>query len=104
MTFVAWYDYDLKNYQQDRHSELQRRFDDRQTTTSIEATEMLRKKSAQEMETEWQKQVKTKKNEEYYKSLKEVDTFLLILTHTYNRIPIPPTRKTSKLLSIPFST
>jgi len=68
-----WYDYDLKSYQQDRHSELQRRFDDRQSTANVEASDLLRKKTSQELETEWQKQVKTKKNDDYYKSLKELE-------------------------------
>lgn len=73
-TLVAWYDYDLKGYQQVRQGELQRRFDERQTTAgSVEATDLIRRKEVQETETEWQQQVKKKKNDEYYKNLKEVN-------------------------------
>ena len=74
MNLVAWYDYDLKGYQRERQGELLRRFDERQaTSTNVEATDLIRKKSIQETETEWQQQVRKKKSEDYYKSLKEVN-------------------------------
>ena len=71
---LAWYDYDLKTYQKDRQDggELQRRFDDRGATQPTDAGDLIRKKSTLEVETEWQKQVKNKKSDEYYKNLKEV--------------------------------
>ena len=72
---AAWYDTELKTYQRDRQEggELYRRFEDRDRQQQSEAGEMLiRKKSQLETETEWQKQVRSKKGDEYYKNLKEV--------------------------------
>lgn len=72
----AWYDYDLKTYQRDRQEaesgELHKRFDDRVQQQSIDAGDLIRRKSQTETETEWQKQVKNKKSDDYYKNIKEV--------------------------------
>lgn len=77
----AWYDYDLKSYQRDRQEsesgELHKRFDDRVQQLqqqSIDAGDLIRRKSQAEAETEWQKQVKNKKGDDYYKNIKEVTT------------------------------
>lgn len=77
LPIVAWYDSDLKTYQKDRQEggELIKRFEERgvQQQQSVElSAEHLRKKSSSEQETEWQRQVKSKKGEDYYKNLKEV--------------------------------
>lgn len=71
---AAWYDYDLKTYQRDRQDggELQKRFDDRGNQVPGDAGDLIRKKSVMETETEWQRQVKNKKSDDYYKNLKEV--------------------------------
>ena len=72
----AWYDYDLKTYQRDRQEaesgELHKRFDDRVQQQPIDAGDLIRRKSQTETETEWQKQVKNKKSDDYYKNIKEV--------------------------------
>ena len=73
---AAWYDSDLKTYQKDRQDggELQRRFEDpSRQAQSDNAAEFFTKKSVVETETEWQRQVKNKKNDDYYKILKQVD-------------------------------
>lgn len=71
----AWYDTELKTYQRDRQEggELYRRFEDRDRQQQSEAGEtLIRKKSQLETETEWQRQVRSKKGDDYYKNLKEV--------------------------------
>ena len=80
---IAWYDSDLKIYQKDRQEgggELLKRFEDRsaQPASAVEvAGDFIRKKSTLETETEWQKQVKNKKSDDYYKNIKEVSKFSL---------------------------
>ncbi|XP_031367951.1 titin isoform X4 [Apis dorsata] len=68
-----WYDYGLTQYQTERqNTELERVFDERHHNISqgIEiATEHLGQKVFKEPETEWQKSVKSKKNEDYYNKL-----------------------------------
>lgn len=70
---LAWYDYGLTQYQSERqNTELEKVFDERHHNISqgIEiATEHLGQKVYKEPETDWQKSVKTKKNEEYYNKL-----------------------------------
>lgn len=70
---LAWYDYGLTQYQFERqNTELERIFDERHQSVSqgIEiATEHLGLKVIKEPETEWQKSVKSKKNEDYYNKL-----------------------------------
>ena len=51
---------------------MQKRFDDRGQQVPGDAGDLIRKKSVAETETEWQRQVKNKKNDDYYKNLKEV--------------------------------
>lgn len=69
----AWYDYELTQYQAERQeTELEKVFDERTQSvthgTQI-ATEHLAPKVIKGPETEWQKSVKTKKNEDYYSKL-----------------------------------
>lgn len=73
----------MKSYQRDRQEggELLKRFEDRsaQPPSAIEvAGDFIRKKSTVETETEWQRQIKNKKSEEYYKNIKEVTYFLIL--------------------------
>lgn len=73
--FVAWYDYDLTQYQKERQeTELEKYFEDRSTSqTHTDMAELIHKqKVVKEPETEWQQSVKKKKGEEYYSKLKEV--------------------------------
>ncbi|XP_018337981.1 PREDICTED: titin isoform X9 [Trachymyrmex septentrionalis] len=72
-----WYDYGLTQYQTERqNTELERVFDERHQSVSqgIEiATEHLGTKVIKEPETEWQKSVKSKKNEDYYNKLMNLE-------------------------------
>ncbi|KAL6255452.1 hypothetical protein P5V15_013787 [Pogonomyrmex californicus] len=72
-----WYDYGLTQYQTERqNTELERVFDERHQSVSqgIEiATEHLGPKVIKEPETEWQKSVKSKKNEDYYNKLMNLE-------------------------------
>ncbi|XP_011704408.1 PREDICTED: titin [Wasmannia auropunctata] len=72
-----WYDYGLTQYQTERQdTELERVFDERHQSVSqgIEiATEHLGPKVIKEPETEWQKSVKSKKNEDYYNKLMNLE-------------------------------
>lgn len=78
VAFVAWYDYDLTQYQKERQeTELDQVYETRNTTaaTHAESGELLiQKKIHKEPETEWQQSVKKKKGEDYYSKLKEVST------------------------------
>ncbi|XP_046465810.1 titin isoform X2 [Neodiprion pinetum] len=72
-----WYDFGLSQYQTDRqNTELERVFDERHQTVSQGvdiATDHLTQKIYKEPETEWQKSVKTKKNEDYYNKLMNLE-------------------------------
>ncbi|XP_033210459.1 titin [Belonocnema kinseyi] len=72
-----WYDSDLTQYQSERQdTELERVFDERHQTVSQGvniATEHLGQKMIKEPETDWQKSVKTKKNEDYYNKLMDLE-------------------------------
>jgi len=76
VAFVAWYDYDLTQYQKERiENELEKVYEERNATagTHAESGELLiQKKTLKEPETEWQQSVKKKKGEDYYGKLKEV--------------------------------
>ena len=73
----AWYDYELTQYQQERQdTELERVFDERHQTVSqgtAIATEHRAPKVMKEPETEWQKSVKTRKNEDYYTKIMSLE-------------------------------
>ncbi|XP_014485703.1 PREDICTED: titin [Dinoponera quadriceps] len=72
-----WYDYGLTQYQSERqNTELERVFDERHQTVSQGigiATEHLGPKVIKEPETDWQKSVKSKKNEDYYSKLMNLE-------------------------------
>lgn len=77
MISLAWYDYGLTQYQADRQdTELERVFDERHQTES-QGTQIIgdhvNQKVYKEPETEWQKSVKTKKNEDYYNKLMSLE-------------------------------
>ncbi|OXU24124.1 hypothetical protein TSAR_014966 [Trichomalopsis sarcophagae] len=72
-----WYDYELTQYQAERQeTELERVFDERTHSVSQGtniATEHLGQKVIKEPETEWQKSIKSKKNEDYYTKLMSLE-------------------------------
>ncbi|KAJ8687530.1 hypothetical protein QAD02_023324, partial [Eretmocerus hayati] len=72
-----WYDYDLVQYQSERQdTELERVFDERHQNIGqgpIIGTEHLGQKVIKEPDTEWQKSVKSKKNEDYYHKLMNLE-------------------------------
>jgi len=78
---IAWYDYDLKSYQRERQEvqegELFRKYDEKKGQTTVEAGDLVKEKFVHEIETDWQQELKRKKNEEYYKSLREVSFKIL---------------------------
>jgi titin len=91
VAFVAWYDYDLTQYQKERQdTELEEVFETRNTAagTHPESGEMLiKKKMHKEPETEWQQSVKNKKSEDYYTKIKEVRFLQSVLkSHLTNAI------------------
>lgn len=74
---LAWYDDGLKQYQDERKgTELEKVFDERHQLaaqgTSIN-TEHLAQKVIKVPETEWQKNIKTKKNQSYYNKLQNLE-------------------------------
>lgn len=76
MHILAWYDYDLAQYQSERH-ELEKVFDERQATLSQQGGPEYNMdgqgKNYREPETEWQKSVKNKKGQEYYNKLQNLE-------------------------------
>lgn len=75
---IAWYDIGLSQYQAERQdTELERVFDERHHNMSQGvgiATEHHGQKTFKEPETEWQKSIKTKRNEEgYYSKLMDLE-------------------------------
>lgn len=80
---IAWYDYDLVQYQHDRaDTELEKTFEDRkqfiaehgQTVTG----DHLKPKPAGKTEAEWQQSVKGKKTADYYNKLHTLETDQLL--------------------------
>lgn len=66
-------------YQQERvDTELEKTFEDRKTHLAqqegINLSEHMRKKTIKKDEADWQKTVKSKKNEEYYNKLAELES------------------------------
>lgn len=75
---IAWYDLELAEYQKERaETELERVFDERNTTlrdSGLHVTGVhVQPKEFKEPETEWQKTVKTKKGEDYYSKIQELE-------------------------------
>lgn len=75
---LAWYDLELAEYQKERsETELERVFDERNTAlreSGLHVTGVhAQTKEFKEPETEWQKNVKSKKGEEYYNKLQELE-------------------------------
>lgn len=75
---LAWYDIELSQYQKERQdTELERVFDERNTTlkeTGPYVTGIhVQPKEFKEPETEWQKSIKQKKNEDYYNKIQELE-------------------------------
>lgn len=75
---LAWYDIELSQYQKERQeTELERVFDERNTTlkeTGPYVTGVhIQPKEFKEPETEWQKSIKQKKNEDYYNKIQELE-------------------------------
>lgn len=77
-SYLAWYDIELSQYQRERQeTELERVFDERNTTlkeTGPYVTGIhIQPKEFKEPETEWQKSIKGKKNEDYYNKIQELE-------------------------------
>lgn len=80
----AWYDYDLVAYQKERNvTDLEKTFDERnqhiQEHGGIDLNAVhLKPKDIRPDQPDWQKTVKTKKNQEYYSKLQELETDQLL--------------------------
>ena len=93
--YLAWYD--SEQYQSDsKETELERVFDERHQTVSqgtAIATEHLGQKVIKEPETDWQKNVKSKKNEDYYNKLMNLEESQVLkesrLRETSHQFAIP---------------
>lgn len=75
---VAWYDQDLAQYQKERQeTELEKVFDERNTTLRESGLNVsgvhIQPKEFTEPETEWQRSVKTKKGEDYYSKIQQLE-------------------------------
>lgn len=75
---LAWYDLELSQYQKERHeTELEKVFDERNTTFRESGMNVsgvhIQPKEFKEEQTEWQKSVKSKKGEEYYNKIQELE-------------------------------
>lgn len=74
---VAWYDIELQQYQKERQeTELERFFDERhqyQQSSAHPALHILQRIRKAPEEAEWQQTVKSKKGEEYYSKLQELE-------------------------------
>jgi titin len=81
---LAWYDYDLVAYQKERNvTDLEKTFDERsqhiQEHGGIDLNAVhLKPKQVRPDQPDWQKTVKTKKNEDYYSKLQELETDQLL--------------------------
>lgn len=80
----AWYDYDLVAYQKERNvTDLEKTFDERsqhiQEHGGIDLNAVhLKPKDIRPDQPDWQKTVKTKKNQDYYSKLQELETEQLL--------------------------
>lgn len=75
---LAWYDLELSQYQKERNeTELERVFDERNTALREGGLQVpgvhIQSKEYKEPDTEWQQTVKTKKGQEYYTKLQELE-------------------------------
>lgn len=76
---LAWYDYDLVSYQKERTvTDLEKTFDERnqqlQAQGGIDLNAVhLKKNPIKSDQPEWQKTVKSKKNQDYYNKLQELE-------------------------------
>lgn len=75
---VAWYDLELSQYQKERHeTELEKVFDERNSTLRESGLNVsgvhVQSKEFTEPETEWQKNIKSKKGEEYYTKIQQLE-------------------------------
>lgn len=81
---LAWYDYDLVAYQKERNvTDLEKTFDERsqhiQEHGGIDLNAVhLKPKDIRPDQPDWQKTVKTKKNQDYYSKLQELETEQLL--------------------------
>lgn len=77
---IAWYDYELTQYQKERQegTELEKTFEERKVhmkqQEGVKLSEHMKSKIQKQQDTEWQRAVKTKKNEEYYNKLAELES------------------------------
>lgn len=78
--FLAWYDYDLVQYQNERvESEAEKSYVERkEKLTEQGSTGQLKGKSGAKVEPEWQKTVKGKKTSDYYNKLQTLETDQLL--------------------------
>lgn len=81
---LAWYDYDLVAYQKERNvTDLEKTFDERnlhiQEHGGIDLNAVhLKPKEIKPDQPDWQKTVKTKKNQDYYDKLQELENEQLL--------------------------
>lgn len=74
--FLAWYDYDLTQYQRERY-ELEQILDERQKQLAEQGGPEynidVKSKQFREPETEWQRKVREQKGEDYYSKLQDLE-------------------------------
>lgn len=80
---LAWYDYDLVQYQNERvDTELEKSFVERKQHIAehgrTDTSEHLKHKDGSKVEPAWQKTVKGKKTSDYYSKLQELETDQLL--------------------------
>lgn len=76
--YVAWYDIELSQYQKERHdTELERVFDERHQQLQESGINLAaihqQPKVIKEPATDWQKNVRGKKTEDYYNKLQDLE-------------------------------
>ncbi|EEB18956.1 conserved hypothetical protein [Pediculus humanus corporis] len=99
-----WYDIELTGYQKERQeTELEKMFEERNQTERNFEPEHLRKKEIKEPETEWQKNVKSKKSDDYYGKLRELEEEQIIkeskIRETSHQFAIPGEKVSRKSLA-----
>lgn len=105
---IAWYDLELAEYQKERaETELERVFDERNTTlrdSGLHVTGVhVQPKEFKEPETEWQKTVKTKKGEDYYSKIQELENEQVIkeVKLRSSRTSLPFLERKSSVIHLP---
>lgn len=105
---LAWYDLELTQYQKERaETELERIFDERNTLQREQGINVtgvhVQSKDFKEAETEWQKSVKTKKTDDYYNKLQELENEQVIkeikLRESSHQFAIPGEKVVSSSLA-----